>query len=158
MGAVAISYFKPMLVDRYLIVTAPALALAASYAIARLGRLAGAAALVVLVAVGLVHVRDWYHSPIPEDWRGAVAHATVVGHPGEQILVYPSFMGDPAVYYARSSIDLSERLSDDRAQVIAISQDAPAVEQWVSSGGYRIIDRTRFGSIDVWRVARTGSG
>jgi hypothetical protein len=67
-------------------------------------------------------------------------------------------MGDPAVYYAGSAIDLSEQLSEDRARVIAISQDAPAVEEWVSSGGYRIIDRTRFGAIDVWRVARTTSG
>ena len=158
MGTLAISYFKPMLVDRYLIVTAPALALAASYAITRLGRLAGATALVVLVAVGLVHVRDWYRSPIPEDWRGAVAHAEGGGHPGEQILVYPSFMGDPAVYYAGSAIDLSEHLSENRARVIAISQDAPAVEEWVSSAGYRIIDRTSFGAIDVWRVARPTSG
>ena len=37
--ALAISYFKPMLVDRYLIVGVPALALATAYAASRLGAL-----------------------------------------------------------------------------------------------------------------------
>ena len=156
-GALAISYIKPMLVDRYLIIAAPALALAAAYAISKLGRLAGTAALVVLVVVGVFHVRDWYRSPIPEDWRGAVGHALETGHPGEQILVYPSFMGDPAVYYARSAIDLSESLTDDRAQVIAIGADRSKVEEWLSTSGYQVLDRVSFSGIDVWRVQRTTS-
>jgi uncharacterized membrane protein len=156
--AVCISYFKPMLVDRYLIVTAPALALAASYAVSRLGRRAGTAALVVLVAVGLVHVRDWYRSPVTENWRAAVADAEHGSRPDDQILVYPSFMGDPAVYYGGARIDLSQQLTGDGARVIALYQDAPAVQDWFSGAGYRVVDRTNFGSIDVWRVARATTG
>lgn len=150
---IVISYFKPMMVDRYLIVSVPALALAASYAISRLGRLAGTVALVILVLIGLAHVRDWYRSPYAENWRGAVAYA-VRGHPGEQVLVYPGWMGDPAVYYAGSAVDLSEHIAQDRARVIALVNDEQAVQEWVSSGGYRVVDRTNFGSIDVWQVSR----
>jgi mannosyltransferase len=152
-----ISYFKPMLVDRYLIVSVPALALAASYAISRLGRLAGAVVLAILVLIGLVHVRDWYRSPVTENWRGAVAYA-MRAHPAEQMLVYPGWMGDPAVYYAGSAADLSETFTRDRARVIALVNDAQAVQDWLSSAGYRVVDRTNFGAIDVWRVSRAPTG
>ncbi len=154
---IVISYFKPMLVDRYLIVIVPALALASSYAISRLGRRAGTVTLVILVLIGLVHVRDWYRSPFTENWRGAVAYAER-GHPGEQVLVYPSWMGDPAVYYAGSAVDLSEKFAQDRARVIALVNAEQAVQEWVSSAGYRVVDRTNFGAVDVWRVSRVATG
>jgi mannosyltransferase len=152
-----LSYYKPMLVDRYLIVSVPALALASSYAISKLGRIAGTVALVILVLIGLAHVRDWYRSPVAEDWRGAVAYA-VRGHPREQVLVYPGWMGDPAVYYAGSAVDLSERLAGNRARVIALVDDDQAVQEWLSSAGYGIVDRTSFGGIVVWRVSRARAG
>jgi hypothetical protein len=155
--AIEISYFKPMLVDRYLIVMAPALALASAYAVSRLGRPAAYVALSILVLAGLVHVHDWYGSPVSENWRGAVAYAKDGTTSGEQMLVYPGWMGDPAVYYARSEVDLTERFKRDRARVVALVQDESMVRDWVIGGGYQIVDRRNFGSIDVWRVQRTRS-
>jgi len=157
-GAIAISYFKPMLVARYLIVLVPALSLAASYAISKLGRRAGVAALAVLLAVGLVHVRDWYRSPVPENWRGAVAYAEQGRQPDERILVYPSFMAAPVVYYGGPEIDTSQQLTGDRARVVAYVQDAPAIEEWLSNSGYQAVARTNFGAVDVWQVARSVPG
>ena len=62
------------------------------------------------------------------------------------------------MYYGGPRIDLSQQLTEDGARVIALYQDAPAVQDWFSGAGYRVVDRTNFGSIDVWRVARANTG
>jgi mannosyltransferase len=156
--AIAISYFKPMLVDRYLIVSVPALALAVAYAISRLGRLAGTVMLIILVVVALTHVRDWYGSPVEQDWRGAVNQVERDKLPDEQLLVYPGWLADPAIYYAGAAVDTSEVLATDRAWAITLTERAQEIEQWAADGGYEIADRTDFGNIGVWRLQRPNAG
>jgi len=156
--ALAISYFKPMLLDRYLIVSVPALALAGAYAISRLGRWAGAVALVALVVVGLTHVRDWYGSVVEQEWRGAVHYVEREKLASDQLLVYPGWLGDPVIYYASSAVDTSELPTGDRAWVITLTERAPEVEQWVAGAGYEVAERTNFVSVDVWRVAKPDGG
>jgi mannosyltransferase len=152
--ACAISVFKPMLLDRYLIVAVPALALASAYAVSRLGRRPGAVALVALVAVGLVHVRDWYGSFIEQDWRGAVEHAERRRAPSEQLLVYPGWLYAPVTYYADDPPDTSEELSSDRAWVVSLADRAGEIEAWAAGSGYDVAARSSFVSVETWRLEK----
>jgi hypothetical protein len=156
--ALGISVFKPMLVDRYLIVGVPALALATAFAVSRLGRWAGTAALIALLAVGLTHVRHWYGSLIEQEWRGAVEYVERVKQPSDQLLVYPNWLAAPVDYYARSSVDTSQTLTGERAWVLTVSDRAPEIEQWVAGSGYEIADRANFVSVDVWVVEKPEAG
>ena len=152
--ALVISYFKPMLVDRYLIVCIPALALAMSYAVSRLGRWAGSAALICLLFVAMSHVRDWYGSLIAEDWRGAVQYVEKEKAPTHQLLVYPGVLAAPVDYYATGPIDTGERFTTDPAWIITVADRAPEIEEWVARSGYEIADRANFINVDVWRVEK----
>jgi mannosyltransferase len=152
--ALVISHFKPMLVDRYLIVCIPALALAMSYAVSRLGRWAGSAALICLLFVAMSHVRDWYGSLIAEDWRGAVQYVEREKAPTHQLLVYPGFLAAPVDYYATGPIDTGERFTTDPAWIITVADRAPEIEEWVTRSGYEIADRANFINVDVWRVEK----
>ena len=152
--ALVISYFKPMLVDRYLIVSIPALALAMSYAVSRLGRWAGSAALICLLVVAMSHVRDWYGSPVAEDWRGAVEYVEREKPPAQQLLVYPSFLAAPVDYYASGPFDTGETFTTDTAWIITVADRAPEIEEWVARSGYEVADRANFINVDVWRVEK----
>ncbi len=156
--AMAISVFKPMLLDRYLLVGVPALALASMYAVSLLGRRVGAVVLVGLVAVSLTHVRDWYGSFIEQDWRGAVRHAERERQPSEQLLVYPGWLYAPVTYYANAPPDTSETLSTDRAWVVSLTDRGPEIEAWVAGSGYEVAERSNFVSVETWRVVRRGGG
>ena len=98
--ALAISYFKPMLVDRYLIVGVPALAWRQPTPRRASGRWAGSAALILLILVAMTHVRDWYGSLIEQDWRTAVRYVEQKKTPAEQLLANPSLLLAPVDYYA----------------------------------------------------------
>jgi mannosyltransferase len=147
----AVSYWKPMLVDRFLIVSLPALALASAYAISRLGRWAGAAALVVAVAIAVTHVRDWYDSLVEQDWRGAVEYVESEKQPEEQVLVHPYWLAPPVEYYAEEPPD-TETLSGRRAWVISLTERAGEIEQLAADSQYRIADSRNFVSVHVWEV------
>jgi mannosyltransferase len=150
---VAISYFKPMLVDRFLIVALPALALASAYAISRLGRWAGPAGLAVAVAISLTHVRDWYDSLVEQDWRGAVAYVEREKQPQEQLLVHPDWLSSPVEYYAETPPATGE-LTGDPAWVISLTDRSTDVEQLAAGSQYRIADAVNFVSVQVWRMEK----
>jgi mannosyltransferase len=154
--ALGLSLVKPMLVDRYLIVGVPALALATAYAVSRLGRWAGTVALIGLLAVSLTHVRDWYGSLVEQDWRGAVEYVERENQPADQLFVYPGWLAAPADYYAERPLETDERLAGERAWVLTVSDRAQEVEQWVAESGYEVTDRANFVSVDVWEVERRG--
>ena len=147
----AVSYWKPMLVDRFLIVALPALALASAYVISRLGRWAGPAALVVALAIALTHVRDWYGSLVEQDWRGAVEYVESEKRPDEQVLVHPFWLASPVEYYAEEPPD-TETLTGRRAWVISLTERAGEVEQLAADSEYRIADSRNFVSVNVWEV------
>jgi mannosyltransferase len=150
----AVSYFKPMLVDRYLIVSAPALALAAAYAATRLGRRAGAAALVVLVLVSLTHVRHWYDSLVEQDWRGAVRYVEREKGPADPIHVHPSFLTAPVDFYADAPVETGA-LSGERAWIVTLEDRAAEVEQLAAESGYEVAEHSNFVSVGAWRVEKT---
>ena len=80
MGALIVSILKPMLVGRYLIVSAPALALLGAVALTaiRLRWVAAGATMVVLL-LSAKEIAAWYQRE-PEDWRGA-ARLAMSGDP-----------------------------------------------------------------------------
>jgi mannosyltransferase len=147
----AISYVKPSLVDRFLIVAVPALALASAYAISRLGRWAGTAALVVAVAIALTHVRDWYGSLVEQDWRGAVQYVEREKQPQDQVFVHPHWLAPSVDYYTESPADTGQ-LSAERAWVISLTDRTADVEQLAAESQYRIAGSVNFVSVQVWRV------
>jgi mannosyltransferase len=147
----AISYWKPMLVDRFLIVSLPALALASAFAISRLGRWAGPAALAVVLVIALTHVRDWYDSLVEQDWRGAVEYVEDAKEPEEQVLAHPNWLAPAVEYYAEEPPD-TETLSGRRAWVISLTERAAEVEQLAADSQYRIADSRNFVSVHVWEV------
>ncbi len=152
--ALAISYFKPMLVDRYLIVGVPALALATAYAASRLGRWAGPAALVVLLVVAVAHVRDWYGSLIEQDWRAAVQHVEREKEPADQLLAYPGFLLAPVDYYASGPVDTGETFTTSPAWILTVADRAPEIEELVARSGYEVSERANFVSVETWRVEK----
>jgi mannosyltransferase len=154
--ALAISYFKPMLVDRYLIVGVPALALATAYAVSRLGRWAGPAALVLLLVVALGHVRDWYGSLVEQDWRAAVQHVDRQKKPTEQLIAYPSFLLAPVDYYASGPVETEETLTTSPAWILTVADRAPEVEDLAARSGYKVADRANFVSVEAWRLEKAG--
>jgi mannosyltransferase len=148
--ASAISYFKPILVERNLIVSLPALSLAAAYALSRLGPRAGSLALVVVVAAGLTNVRDWYREPVGQNWRSAVDYVEHTKRSDDQLLSYPGWLDGPVAYYAKSEVDTSETLLADRAWVVVYYDRVAEAESWAAEAGYSIASRRTFGEISVF--------
>jgi mannosyltransferase len=110
--AIVISLARPVFVDRYLIVAAPAFALLAALAIvgvaARL-RVGVVAAVAVATAAGLVL---WYSSSDDgnwrgEDWRSAVAFVNERTGDAGAIVVVPWWTHDAAEYYGAPASDTS---------------------------------------------------
>jgi uncharacterized membrane protein len=150
MLASAISYFKPILVERNLIVSLPALSLTAAYALSRLGPRAGSLALVIVVAAGLTNVRDWYREPVGQDWRSAGHYVEHTKRSNDQLLSYPGWLAGPVTYYANSEVDTSETLLADRAWVVVYHDRVAEAESWAAQAGYQVVSRRTFGKISVF--------
>lgn len=105
---IVVSQVQPILVVRYLIVIAPALALAAAFPVALAlsrRRAAGVVALLALVAVSGYRLVDWYQR-VPEDWRGAASYIASERQTRDAIVVAPFWAGDAYRYYeANARID-----------------------------------------------------
>jgi mannosyltransferase len=90
-----------ILVERYLIVIAPALALAGAVLVVTLAhvrREAGVLALVVLIAVSGYQISRWYRGQI-EDWRDAVEYVRRERGPNDAVVVGPKWAIDAFRYY-----------------------------------------------------------
>ena len=153
--AIAISYFKPILVERNLIVILPALSLAAAYALFRLGPRVGSVALVIVVAAGLTNVRNWYREGYGQDWRGAVHYVEHAKRSNDQLLAYPGWLAAPVSYYANSDVETSEAPIADRAWVVTFYDRVAEAESWAAEAGYSVADRLSFGQISVFLLTRT---
>ena len=99
-----VSLHQPILADRYLIVVAPGLALAAAVtvsALARRRRALGVVALAAVVAVAGVRIVQWY-TLRPEDWRAATTHLEAVRTPVDDLIVAPAYAVHGLRFYDRS--------------------------------------------------------
>jgi mannosyltransferase len=150
--ALVISLVRPIFLDRYLVVAAPAFAVLAAVAImslARRARVVALAAAVVATCVGLVL---WYQTTYHgnwrgEDWRSAVAFAQ--GRADGDVVVVPWWAHDAAEYYGARARDVS---SADSVWVLSWSEDGHdlpvSVRAPLGFGQHRLVESHPFG----WRV------
>ncbi|HVR06250.1 MAG TPA: glycosyltransferase family 39 protein [Solirubrobacteraceae bacterium] len=91
----------PLFVTYYLIIVLPAFLLLAALGVARLPRgPATIAAVVLLVALSAVGMRDWYRSPSFESYRAATRYILAGANPADGIVGYPAkTVGYGIAYY-----------------------------------------------------------
>jgi mannosyltransferase len=119
--AVAISLIQPMFYHRYLIVVLPAFAIVAGGVLVRLRPWPLAvAALVVLCALHVQGVLDWYESDLKEDWRGAARVIGARAAADETIFVQP--FGSPALAWYLDREASSERMPGAVRRVRSIDE------------------------------------
>jgi len=158
--ALVISIGRPMFLDRYLVVAAPAFAILAAVAVLSLaGRVrAGVAALaVVATCVGLAL---WYETTYDgnwrgEDWRSAVATVVARSDEADAVVVAPWWAHDAAEYYGAPARDVS---TADSIWVLHWSEDGPelpaAVRRPLGFGDHVLVEQHRFGwrlTAQLWR-------
>lgn len=159
--ALVVSLGRPIYLDRYLIVAAPAFALLAAVAIVTLSarmRLAVVAAVVVVTGLGLA---AWYTSGDRsgnwrgEDWRSAVA--SVLERQGEAgAIVVAEWSAAPAArYYGATVTDVS---SADSIWVLTWSESGDELgedeRRGLGFGDHELVERQQFGrrvSAQLWR-------
>jgi mannosyltransferase len=150
-----VSLVKPMFLDRYLIVVAPAFALLAAIAIvgvsARL-RLPVIAVAAVFTIAGLAH---WYWLGTNgnwrgEDWRAAAREVLTRRKADEPVLAVPWPFAAGASYYGVSVVDVS---TADSVWVLRWSEEGGLIRHSERSGlglgEYRLVERLDFG----WRLS-----
>jgi mannosyltransferase len=159
--ALLVSVIRPIYLDRYLIVAAPAFALLAAVALARLGsRPRAAAVLGVVVATG-AGLALWYSTGSEggnwrgEDWRSAVAIVLERSDEADAIVVADWSAAPAARYYGARVVDVSTadalwvlRWSETGAELEASERAA------LGFGEHRLVERQQFGSrvsAQLWR-------
>jgi hypothetical protein len=153
-----VSFAKPLLIPRYLIVALPgfALVLAIGFAaIASRWRWIGLGAFVALLAAGVSAYQGPYaarHSD--EDWRTIAATVGERIRPGDSVIVYPANAAFPFAYYARKWPALERRSGPDWP---AISWSSHFGSQGNDPGSVVTAGR-RLRSSTVWLVLRTPHG
>jgi hypothetical protein len=97
----AVSQFKPMFVDRYLLVALPGLILLVGAALTLRPRWLGAAAVVVVFAFSARGLVFWFDEYKKEDWRTAARTVLEQSRPGDAIAFVAFSVRVPFEYYLR---------------------------------------------------------
>jgi mannosyltransferase len=174
-----ISLSKPLYIDRYVIWIGPALLLLLAQGVAALAQIwrpLGAAALVALLAAGLLAGWRQMQTPIKSDFRAAAAYVEAQRQPGDVLLfqmpynriVYEYYAGpQPAAIDGRytnsgsSEAQVDEELRRDIGQAPAVWLLASEeemwdqrhlVRQWLEDRG-EITDQQDFARVQVVRYA-----
>ena len=162
--ALVVSLARPIFLDRYLIVAAPAFALLAGAAIVGLASRLRAVA-VVAVAVATVAALGVYYAQGDngnwrgEDWRGAVRAVTEQGDRAAAVVIAPAVARPVAEYYGAEAVDSS---SADAIWVLVWSEDAGELSaserRELGLDDHRLVEQEDFGrrlSAQLWE--RTSS-
>jgi hypothetical protein len=157
--AFAVSFLKPIYLDRYLITAAPAFALLAAAAVFGIGTRWGAvAACAAIVAASIGLARGYSHGESGwrgEGWRGAVQAVQRRSGDAEVIVVVPWWASPAATYYGAHVSDVSTANS---IWVLNWSETghhlAKAERQPLGFGDHRLVEQLDFGrrlSAQLWR-------
>ena len=158
-----VSLVRPIYLDRYLIVAAPAFALLAGVAIVGLARRLRPIAVAAVAVSTFVGLALYYASTDDgnwrsEDWRRAVA--TVVSRQGEatEVVVVPQVASPVAEYYG---VEAAESTTATSAWVIVWSESggelAASERRVLGLGSHRLVEREDFGrrlSAQLWARER----
>lgn len=159
--AVVVSTYtvKPLLLARYLVVVVPALALLVAWAVRRLPRVAGAAALAAVAAVSAQGVRDWYDVGSYEDWRGAVASVEASARSDDDVVAVPGRAVHAVRYYGPDLRTVSPTALDtaagerlwllDRRSQLGTERPVPADFDEVLAARYELVEERSFVNVDV---------
>jgi mannosyltransferase len=162
-GALIVSILKPMLVGRYLIVSAPALALLGAVALSAIRpRWVAAGGTILLLLVSTREIVAWYAS-VPEDWRGAAQFAAAEAHKGTTVALYPA--GGYEAYQLYAPLPAACRHLPGHAfprcnfraagrKTLVITTESEW-RQLPGSANYVVVDQRRFGErIRAFRLVR----
>jgi len=157
--ALLVSLVRPIYLDRYLLVAAPAFALLGGAAIVGLGRRARAALVAAVVAATMVGLGQWYSTAghgnwRGEDWRDAVA-TVLARHGNEPIVVAPWSSSPAATYYGAKVVSAS---TADSIWVLTWSNTkhdlTPVERREIGLAGHERVEKLQFGSrvtAQLWR-------
>jgi mannosyltransferase len=159
--ALVVSLGRPIYLDRYLIVAAPAFALLGAVAITRLAVRPRGVAVAVVVAVTCAGLVAWYGSANEggnwrgEDWRGAVATVLERGDEADAVVVAEWSAAPAARYYGATVTDVS---TADSIWLLTWSEDGTELEaserRALGFGEHRMVERLEYGrrvSAELWR-------
>jgi hypothetical protein len=167
---VGVSFVKPSLVARYLIVSLPALALTLSATTVLLvPRWASYVVAAVVLGLAVSGAVGWYTGQPKSDWRSATAYVATQAEGGDAIVFYPSFVERPFQYYL-GRLHLTAPLATDPRE--AGSVWLVMNYQWTGTtpptlGALReSLERTHeprgairnFDGVSVWEFARRTGG
>ena len=116
--------------QRYLIITSPALFLLLGLGLSRvLGRHLGLGlVLVVATFVGATFVDNFDpHNQAREDWRGASALISRQMKPGDAVVVMPWFYVTPLDYYFHARLPVRGLLTAERGEEAVLDEDIPDI-------------------------------
>jgi mannosyltransferase len=163
--SLVVSIARPIYLDRYLIVAAPAFALLAGVTIAGLGRRLGAGLGLLAVAASIAGLVLWY-SPAEngnwrgEDWRSAVETVLERRAESDAIVVAPWSAAPAASYYGVRVADVS---AADSIWVLTWSETGDRIARSernaLGFGDHRLVERLQFGSrvtAELWRRPLSG--
>jgi mannosyltransferase len=152
--ALFVSTVRPVYLDRYLLVAAPAFALLAGVAVMGVGRRLRAVLVVAAVVMTAAGLTQWYSTSDGnwrgEDWRSAVQTVLDRGSEAEAIVVAPWSASPAARYYGADVVGVS---TADSIWVINWSETGDDIttteRRALSFGDHRLVEKLQFG----WRVS-----
>jgi mannosyltransferase len=154
-AALVISIARPIFLDRYLVVAAPAFAMLAAVAVMSVAVRARAAAIAAAVIATGLGLALWYSEDEPgnwrgEDWRGAVAFVADRRAEADALMLVPWWAHDAPEYYGARVTDTS---TADSIWVLVWSEEGHELPEEVRRplgfGEHELVDRAQFG----WRVS-----
>jgi 4-amino-4-deoxy-L-arabinose transferase-like glycosyltransferase len=146
------SAVRPIFLDRFLIVAAPAFALLAATALTGIGRRLGALAAVAAVVATTIGLAAWYQAADAgnwrgEDWRSAVGMVLERRGEADAIVVAPWSARPAAAYYGAPVTDTS---TADSIWVLAWSETSDDItvedRRALGFGDHHLVEKQQFGS------------
>jgi mannosyltransferase len=158
--ALVVSIVRPVFLDRYLAIAAPAFAMLAAVAVVTVSRRVRIGMVCVTAAATAAGLAVWYSSAGDgnwrgEDWRRATTTVTARADEADAVVVVPWWAHDAAEYYGAEVTDIS---SADSIWVLHWSEggpDLPAdVRTSLGFGRHELAQRLQFGrrvSAQLWK-------
>ena len=150
--SLTVSLAKPVYLDRYLIVAAPAFALLGGVALVRAARGVRVVLVGAVVAATAFGLAEWYSIGEGGNWRGEdyrSAIALTQQRPAEQVVPVPYWSWPTAEYYGAA---VDDTVSADSVWILLWSEDDHELDvaerEPLGFGEYELVERRQFG----WRL------